>query len=180
MEKQVNKAELVLVLFGSATVLAVTAFAITIDYSVHSGRGTKNGVGDVIKYRVTLNPAFQGWYGKQVPDISNNGIGGKHNRLNGCRGKDVLVLSRATWFSVCNQQIPHLIELRKVLGQEQLVILATSNETAKYLKNFAAAKGINLAVATQGSGALPVLFCDVRSKPTTIFTDRIGILKLAA
>jgi len=95
-------------------------------------------------------------------------------------GRDDVVNFRATWNSVCNQKIPQLIELRRVLGQQQFVILATLNETAEQSKIFAAARETKCAVAIPGSSALPVLFCDVRSRPTTIFTDRVGIIKLVA
>ncbi|MFH1717177.1 MAG: TlpA disulfide reductase family protein [Planctomycetota bacterium] len=133
-----------------------------------------------MRSRETWNPAFQGWYGKEVPDLAVTDIDGRQHRLSAYRGKDVLVVFWATWCPACNQEIPHLIELRKVLGEEQLVILAISNETAELLKHFAAARGINYAVATPGSGALPVPFSEVASIPTTFFIDRSGNVKFVA
>jgi peroxiredoxin len=127
-----------------------------------------------------MEPCFQGWYGKEVPDLAVADIDGRRHRLSAYRGRDVLAVFWATWCPACNQEIPHLIELRKVLGEEQLEILAISNETAEHLKHFAAARGINYAVATPGSGALPPPFSAVASIPTTSFVDRSGIIKLAA
>ena len=78
---------------------------------------------------------------------------------------------------MCNHDISHLIELMKVDIEEQLIILAISNETAEH---FAAARGISCAVATPGSGALPAQFSEVTLTPATSLFDRCGIIELVA
>jgi len=80
----------------------------------------------------------------------------------------------------CNHEIPNMIELRKVLGQEQIVILAMCNETAEHVKHLAAGRGVNFAVAAPVSGALPVPFGEETSIPANFFIDRSGIIKFAA
>jgi len=70
-----------------------------------------------------------------------------------------------------------MIELMKVPLEERLIILAISNGTAEH---FAADRGMNCAVDTHDSGALPAQIFEVKSTPATSSFDRIGIIKLAA
>lgn len=70
---------------------------------------------------------------------------------------------------MCNHEILNLIELRKVLTEERLMILAIYNEKAEQLKYFPAAGGINIAVASSGSSALPVTLAVGTSILTAFF-----------
>ncbi len=92
----------------------------------------------------------------------------------------MVVVFWATWCPACNLEIPHLIELRKTLAEENLAILAISNEEPERLKQFAESKGINYTVGSISDSPLPKPFADVTSIPTTFFIDPNGKIKLAA
>jgi len=77
--------------------------------------------------------------------------------------------------SVCNHDIPFMIELTKVDIEVQLRILAISDETAEH---FAAVRRLNCVAAIPGGGALPAQFSEVTSA-ISLF-DRSGIIKLSA
>lgn len=135
---------------------------------------------DIIKSARSWGPAFKPWFGKPAPDFKVTDIEGQEHSLSSYHGKNVLVVFWATWCPACNLEIPHLIELRKAIGEDDLAIVAISNEEPEHLKHFAAAKGINYSLASVGYGVLPSPFVDVSSIPTTFFIDRNGQIKLAA
>ena len=135
---------------------------------------------DIIKSAQSWGAAFKPWFGKPATDFKVTDIQGKEHSLSSYIGKNVLVVFWATWCPACNLEIPHLIELRKSIGEDNLAILAISNENPELLKNFAAAKGINYTIATVGNSVLPSPFIDVTGIPTTFFIDRKGQIKLAA
>jgi len=143
-------------------------------------RASDRRLEDIITSRKTWNVAFTSWFGRRAPDFAIRDITGARHRLSDYRGRDVLVVFWATWCPACNMEIPHLIELRKMFAERELVILAISNEPSKRLKQFVAAKNINYAVASRGGGTLRAPFASVTSIPTTFFIDRKGAVKLAA
>ena len=124
--------------------------------------------------------AFTASFGKNAADFSVEDIEGKTHKLNDYKGRNVVVVFWATWCPACNLEIPHLIELRKMLPEDKLAILAISNEEPEHLKNFAALKGINYTIASLGDSFLPKPFADVTSIPTTFFIDPNGKIKFAA
>jgi len=128
----------------------------------------------------TWDVAFASSFGKHAPDFSINDITGKAHKLSEYRGRNVVVVFWATWCPACNLEIPHLIELRNMLGEDKLAILAISNEEPEYLKHFAESKGINYTVASLGDNPLPEPFANVTSIPTTFFIDPEGKIKFAA
>ncbi len=128
----------------------------------------------------TWDVAFTASFGKNAPDFSVEDIDGKTHKLSDYRGRNVVVVFWATWCPACNLEIPHLIELRKILAEDKLAILAISNEEPERLKKFAELKGINYTVASLSDSPLPEPFADVTSIPTTFFIDPEGKIKFAA
>ncbi len=135
---------------------------------------------DIIKSAQSWDPAFKPWFGKAAPDFTVRDIESTEHSLSSYLGKDVLVVFWATWCPACNLEIPHLIELRKEIGEDDLAIIAISNEEPERLKQFTAVKGINYTVAALGNSVLPSPFLGVSSIPTTFFIDQKGQIKLAA
>ena len=133
----------------------------------------------IINARKTWDVAFEPWSGQSAPDFTVNDIHGQTHTLSDYRGKNVLVVFWATWCPACVAEIPHLVDLRKMYGQEELAILAVSNESPDVLRNFAAKKDMNYTVVTPAE-SLPVPFSNVRSIPTTFFIDPNGKIKLTA
>jgi peroxiredoxin len=137
------------------------------------------GLENIVNSRTTWDVAFPSWNGKSAADFTVNDIDGQTHSLSDYHGKNLLVVFWATWCPACKAEIPHLIELRKMYSEDELGILAISNESPEDLKPFVADKGINYTVATLGS-ALSAPFSDVTSIPTTFFIGRDGTFKLTA
>jgi len=128
----------------------------------------------------TWDVAFASSFGKEAPDFSVNDIEGKTHKLSDYRGRNVVVVFWATWCPACNLEIPHLIELRNMFGEDKLAILSISNEEPEHLKHFAESKGINYTVTSLGDSPLPEPFANVTSIPTSFFIDPDGKIKFAA
>jgi peroxiredoxin len=139
-----------------------------------------NPLDDIVKSAKTWGTAFKPWFGKTVPEFTVTDIKGQKHDLSSYRGKNVMVVFWATWCPACNQEIPHLIELRKEMSEDELAIIAISNEDPDQLKAFVNIKGINYSVASTAGVMLPSPFADVSSIPTTFFIDRNGQIKLVA
>jgi peroxiredoxin len=179
MDKRTRRWTVGWVMIGVVAVGMVGAFAI-----VKNGPAQSNNAGtsldDVIEARQTWDVAFADWSGKAAPDFTLTDIEGVRHRLSDYRGRDVLVVFWATWCPACKMEIPHLNELREAFEEEELAILAISNETAEHLRQFAASAAIDYSVVPLGAAGLLSPLADVRSIPTTFFIDRNGIIRLAA
>ncbi|MHC4462547.1 MAG: peroxiredoxin family protein [Planctomycetota bacterium] len=144
---------------------------------------SKMSLNDVIKAARTWGPAYKSWYGKMAPDFTLIDIAGKQHRLSDYRGKDVILIFWATWCPPCRVEIPHLIELRKTVGEDKLVILAISNEKPDLVKGFVAKQKINYTVLLD-KGNMPEPFGVTRIYRTTgipgsFFINPEGKIKLA-
>lgn len=179
-----NKTVWLLVAVAGGVISAAAIYAIvnkqtTKPEYVGQAEGHKS-LEDIIKSAQSWDAAFEPWYGKAAPDFTVTDINGLEHSLSGYLGKNVLVVFWATWCPACNLEIPHLIELRNKIGEDDLAIVSISNEDPGHLKHFADAKGMNYAIAAIGNGGLPSPFVDVTSIPTTFFIDGNGQIKLAA
>lgn len=180
MSEQTKITKTVYVIIGLVAIVVVAVFVTVRSQLGKSEYAAEKSLEDIVQSRKTWDVAFTSWFGKIVPDFEVEDVEGRTHRLSGYKGRDVLVVFWATWCPACNMEIPHLIELRKMLGEDELIILAISNEPPEVLKQFAAAKNINYTVVSLGSSSLPAPFADVTSIPATFFIDRNGTLKLAA
>ena len=179
MDKRAKMKRIVLGVVATAAVGMVGAFAIVANQPARSNDAA-NSLQEVIESGETWDVAFSTWSGKVAPDFTVTDTDGAEHSLRDYRGRNVLVVFWATWCPACNVEIPHLIELRKQFNENDLAILAMSNETAEHLKQFVAAKGINYSVVPLGASALPEPYAGVRSIPTSFFIDKQGKIKLAA
>jgi len=135
---------------------------------------------DITKSAETWEPAFSTWVGKPAADFSVQDTTGANRALHDYQGRNLLVVFWATWCPACNQEIPHLTQLRDAFPEKELGILAISNEPTEPLKQFAKARGINYTVASMDGATLPPPFAEVSAIPTTFFIDRSGAIKFAA
>ena len=179
MSKQTKLQKSLWIVIGLAAVTAVAVFA-TVGNRLTK---PKNAAGESHKHiaqpQKTWDEAFTSSFGKDAGDFVVEDIEGSTHKLRDYRGRNVVVVFWATWCPACNLEIPHLIELRKMLPEDKLGILAISNEESDHLKNFAASKNINYTIATLG-GPLPEPFASVTSIPTTFFIDSEGKIRFAA
>ena len=138
----------------------------------------KLNLNEVIKSRQHWDPAFTSWYGKMAPDFLLTDINGEKHRLSDYRGKDVMIIFWATWCRPCIIEIPHLIALRNTVENDELAMLAISNESRALVKEFVAASNMNYTVVLD-EGTLPTPFNLVDAVPCSFFIDPEGKIKLA-
>jgi peroxiredoxin len=134
---------------------------------------------DIIKAAKTWEPAFQAWYGKPAPDFTLTDIAGKEHKLSDYRGKNVLIVFWATWCGPCLIEIPHLIELRNTISEDDLAILAISNEIPSVVKKFVAEAKMNYTVLLD-PGILPAPYNSIRAIPSSFYIGPDGKFKLAS
>ncbi len=180
MSNQTKLQKILWIMIGFAAVAVVAVFAAVGNRLTQpkNARGENNEY--IAESPKTWDVAFSTWFGKNAPDFLIEDINGKTHKLSDYRGRDVVVVFWATWCPACNLEIPHLIELRNMLAEDKLAILAISNEEPEHLKHFAESKGINYTVASLGRSPLPEPFANVTSIPTTFFIDPDGKIKFAA
>jgi len=143
----------------------------------------KVSLNDIIKAARTWGPAYKSWYGKPAPDFTLIDLAGKEHKLSEYRGKDVMIIFWATWCPPCKIEVPDLIELRKTTDQENLAMLAISDEDPALVKKFVADQKLNYTVLLD-KGNMPAPFGVQRIYTTTgipgsFFIDPQGKIKLA-
>jgi thiol-disulfide isomerase/thioredoxin len=146
--------------------------------------GLKPSLRGVIDEAKTWGPAFEPWLGRPAPDFGLTDLAGKQHKLSDYRGKNVMLIFWASWCSPCRMEIPHLIELRKTIGQDKLAMLAISligpRNTTEIVKSFLEQnKEINYTVCPAGPGDMPAPYNMVNSIPCSFFIDPQGRIKLA-
>jgi len=177
-KKKFQKISLIVVGFAAIAVVAVFA-SVRSRLNLPQDAAGKNPE-YIAETPKTWDVAFASSFGKDAPDFSVNDITGKAHKLSDYRGRNVVIVFWATWCPPCNLEIPHLIELRNMLGEDKLAILSISNEEPEHLKHFAESKGINYTVTSLGDSPLPEPFANVTSIPTSFFIDPEGKIKFAA
>ncbi|UCC96653.1 MAG: DUF4432 family protein [Phycisphaerales bacterium] len=143
------------------------------------GAEAKTGeLDEIIAAARTWRPGYETWYGKPAPDFALTDLAGKEHKLRDYKGKDVLIIFWATWCGPCRMEIPHLIDLRKTIGEDELAMLAISNEASPLVKKFTEQAQINYTVVLD-RGSLPEPYSTIRAIPSSFFIDREGNIKLA-
>ena len=138
----------------------------------------KISLNDIIKAARTWGPVYKSWYDKPAPDFTLTDITGREHKLSDYRGKDVLLVFWATWCGPCRMEIPHLIELRKTVGEDKLAMLAISNEKPDLVKKFVTNQKINYTVLLD-EGTMPTPFNLIDAIPCSFFIEPEGRIKLA-
>jgi peroxiredoxin len=135
---------------------------------------------DVISHRRQWKPILTNWYEKDMPDFSVTDINGKTHKLSNYKGKNVMIALWATWCVPCQQEIPHLIALEKIINRDNLPakILAISNENPVTIKNFVKLYNLNYTVILNPGTTLPKPISLTEFIPTSFFVDPQGKIKL--
>jgi peroxiredoxin len=159
---------------GSATVFHPA------DVHVHEAdvAGEAKSIAQIINARRTWNPVWTNSYGQMAADLELKDISGKTHKLSDYRGKNVLLIFWGTWCVPCQIEVPHLKELRKRISEDELAMLAISDENATTLQRYAEAKELNYTVISE-RGSLPAPFGGVQALPASFVVDKEGKIKLA-
>jgi len=144
----------------------------------------KAALNDIIRSATTWEPAFTEWYGKDAPDFAVMDINDKKHTLGEYKGKTVMLVFWATWCGPCVAEIPHIIELRKEIGEDKLVILGISytdpRNTPERIRNFVAANPvINYPVTATSPATMPKPYNLINGIPCSFFIAPDGKIKLA-
>jgi thiol-disulfide isomerase/thioredoxin len=110
-------------------------------------------------------------------DFAFTDIQGNKHRLSDYRGKKVIIIFWATWCPPCKAEIPHLIALRKMYPDDQLAMIAISDETPMLVKRFAETNKMNYTVTALDSSKLPNPLNRVEAIPTSFYLDNKGEIK---
>jgi len=141
-------------------------------------QGEPKSLAEIIGSRRTWKPVWTNWYGKTAPELELADIAGKTHKLSDYLGKNVLLIFWATWCGPCRKEMPHLIELRKKISEDELAMLAISNEDPTMLQRYARTQGLNYTIIS-ARGPLPAPFGSVRGIPAGFVIDKEGKIKLA-
>lgn len=180
MNRQAKLPKALWIVIGFAAVTAVAVFATVGNRLIKPKDVTGKSHEHIAEPQKSWDEVFTSSFGQDAGDFVVEDIEGKTHKLSDYRGRNVVVVFWATWCPACNLEIPHLIELRKMLAEDKLGILVISNEEPEHLKNFARSKNINYTIATLGGKPLSEPFASVTSIPTTFFIDSEGKIKYAA
>ena len=136
---------------------------------------------DLIASAKTWVAADQGRYGEAAPDFALKDLNGKEFSLSVFKGKDVMIILWATWCGYCRVEIPHLNEISAQADENNIKILAISDEDPELIKSFVSANNMNYTVL-QDDGSLPRIFTRARRRglPCAVFIDKEGKVKLIA
>ncbi len=123
-------------------------------------------------------------FAKQAPDFTLTDINGKQHKLSDYKDRDVMIVFWATWCPPCKREVPHLVELRNSMDEQELALLAISHvseyppNTADMIKEFAQTKKINYAVFALERGQVGAPYDSVNALPTVFFIRPDGKIKI--
>ena len=179
MERQNKAIKIILAVTIIVTIGLFAAYAVVRNRPAKTSMALSQELQNIVNSAKTWDIAYTSWYGKSAPDFMVNDINGNSHKLDDYKGKNVLIVFWATWCPPCNKEIPHLIELRNAIGEDELEILAISSEDSELVKNFTTAKMLNYTTVPIGDSVLPAPFSGVTSIPTSFYIDKNGDIKLA-
>ncbi len=149
-----------------------------------SESASKPTLESIIAKRKGWGPAYKNWVGKDAPDFTVTDINGQKHTLSQYRGKNVMLIFWATWCPPCIAEIPHLIELKKTISEDNLAMLAISyidpRNTPEAVKKFVAANPtVNYTVTATEMSTMPRPYNLINGIPCSFFIDPNGKIKLA-
>ncbi|GEM_PF-1918523 len=118
------------------------------------------------------------WIGEKAPDFTVSDMQGQYHSLSDYNGREVIVVMWATWCGPCIQEIEHLNELRAQYNDDELAILAISDEPAVIVNDFLNDHKLDYTVLN-AEEPLPAPYGQIDGLPSAFFVDSDGYIKLA-
>ncbi len=116
-----------------------------------------------------------------VPDVSLTDIDGRGHRFRDYRGRHLLVVLWASWCSVCRTEMTEMANLAKAVGEDQLAILAITDESDRdAVPGFLASHPeVAFPVCATKLSSLPAPFSLAYHFPSAFYIAPDGVIKLA-
>jgi len=153
---------------------------------IHTGNELlSESLNKIISSARTWGPTHYSWFGKMSPDFTLTDITGKQHKLSDYRGKNVMLVFWATWCGPCLMEMPHLIALRNIIGEDKLAMLAISFITTyppnstEAVKKLVEKGKINYTVFSVDVVDMPTPYNKIQAIPCSFFIDPEGKIKLA-
>jgi peroxiredoxin len=190
MSRQQNQFYFWLAVFVAAIILAVVVLWRLAIYKpashIHTGNELlSESLNKIISRARTWGPTNRSWFGKMAPDFTLTDITGKQHKLSDYRGKNVMLVFWATWCGPCLMEMPHLIALRNIIGEDKLAMLAISFITTyppnstEAVKKLIEKEKINYTVFSVDVADMPAPYNQIQAIPCSFFIDPEGKIKLA-
>ncbi len=123
----------------------------------------------------------QPWVGKPAPELTVTDIDGKQHSLSSYRGKSVIVNLWSPWFTPTHKELETLIQLRRAVAVDKLVILGVSFDSDVTVNRFVKKQtSINFPIISVAAQTLPAPFGTAKPYPCSMFITPDGILKFSA
>ena len=106
-------------------------------------------------------------------DFTLRDLDGREHKLSDYRGKIVFLNFWATWCPPCRAEIPSMGRLNEVMGSNDFVMLANTDENIKDLQAFVKEVPHNFTVLSDADGKIQKLY-QVFKFPETFVIDRQG------
>jgi len=144
---------------------------------------SKPTLNEIIRSATSWEPAFTNWYGHDAPDFAVTDLNDKKYTLGELKGKTVMLTFWATWCGPCIMEIPDLIELKKQIGDDKLVILGISyvdpRNTPERIRKFVATHPtINYPITATMAQTMPKPYNLIDGIPCSFFITPEGKIKL--
>ena len=157
-------------------ILSVLGIFAGIGLGVAYFQGAKKFYAELMEASAADEEDLDAWKGVLAPDLMVTTLDGKEIKLSELRGRRVIVDFWATWCPPCVKEIPHFIQLRNEVPDDELSIVGISNEEKGTLEAFIKKKGINYPIAIAEDDLLAP-YSGVQAIPTTFFIDRNGVIQ---
>jgi thiol-disulfide isomerase/thioredoxin len=114
----------------------------------------------------------------KAPALALKDIRGRSIRLNGYKGKVVLLNFWATWCPPCRAEIPDLVKLQNQYIKQGLQVIGVTYppETLREVRQFARRLGVNYPIAL-GTKETKALFDKGETLPLTVVIDSDGNIR---
>jgi peroxiredoxin len=123
----------------------------------------------------------EAWVGKAAPDFSIIDIDGKQHDLSSYRGKFVIVNLWSPWFTPTHKELETLVQLRRVVDVDKLVILGVSYDSDVIVERYVKKQtSINFPIISVTTQSLPAPYSTAKPYPCSMFITPDGVLKLSA
>jgi len=121
----------------------------------------------------------EAWIGKMAPDFTITDIDGNEHALSSYRGKSVIVNLWAPWFAPTHKELDTLIQLKRAVGSDKLVILGISFDSDVTVKRYVNKQtAINFPIVSAAQ-TLPAPYSTGKPLPCSMFITPEGTLKLS-